>query len=484
MRFQLIFAVLLLCWGKLSAQDFQLSDTDDIAEAEFHVAINPTDTNNIVVCTMHGFAQVTDSYFSIYYTEDFGITWKESNFQGMHSGDEGAGDPVLSFDAEGDLYLVHLVVTKDSNIETVLSKSADKGKSWTKVYNYPAAFTDKPWLAIDRGANSPYKGNIYLPDVIDSVRLITVDQNHTLLHDNIIPNIDHIPSVVVGKNGDVFTSGMRWFANPLELWVQHYTDGGTNLISSVPVVSTPDYTFDVDSISNRFQPCPYLAIDNSDGPYSGRLYYSFTKSEEDQLRYFDVMLSYSDDKGLTWTEPKAVHSNLEYHVQQYYSSLYVNDNGVLLIDWYDRKNYGANSLNTDFFLGISNDGGDTFTEYKMNTQPMDFDVAVDAGLNLGNPISGVNETGLVQDKFSISNIYPQPVKDKLNVDVSLSKAAQLKYQIFSMDGKLLQSANWESHPKGESIMQINAPNIPGTYVLKVVSEHGQFKSFQFIKQGK
>ena len=517
----LLICTMLILAFNLNAQDVQLSDTDDIAEAEFHVAINPTDTNNIVVCSMHGFSGIEDSYFSIYFTENFGGSWELSDFQGKYDGHAGAGDPVLSFDAEGNLYLVHLVGTEDGTaVLTLLSKSVDKGKTWELVYTYPSVFTDKPWLAIDRGPDSPNKGNVYIPDVAGGVRLITLNSDNTLLRDPTIPDIDHLPSVVVGLDGDVYTSGMRWDTDPIELWVQHYSDAGENLISSVPLASTPDYTFDVDDISFRFQPCPYLAIDNSNGPYSGRLYFSYTRSEEDDERFFDVLLRYSDDKGLTWSEPKAVHSNLDFHVQQFYSSLFVNDDGVLIMDWYDRKNFGAESLNTDFFMGVSHDGGDSFTEIKLNTQPMDFQQVVTAGfffgigeyhqlvattktavsfwsdgrkndgdlniyyakVDINNPISGVKEFGLIQDKISISNVYPVPANDKFFVDISLKKSYNIKYQLTDINGKLILDGPWQKYTKGKNTIEVSNNIFSGTYIITLSTDTGYSKSMKLIKE--
>ena len=95
--YKIIFiSVLTLLSLSTIAQDKIIQDSE-LAEAEFHTAINPTNSNNIVVVTMHGFEDVTDSYFSIYYTKDFGESWKKSDFQGMHDGHTGTGDPVMAF---------------------------------------------------------------------------------------------------------------------------------------------------------------------------------------------------------------------------------------------------------------------------------------------------------------------------------------------------------------------------------------------------
>ena len=504
----------------LFAQDKPLTNTEDIAEAEFHTVINPTDNSNIVLTTMHGFEGVDDSYFSIYYSLDFGETWELSAFDGLYPGDAGTGDPVMSFDAEGNLLLVHLVASDDFDVKTIISKSEDKGKTWELAYEYPDPFTDKPWIAIDNNPSSPNFGNIYIIDVTsDGVLLITIDDEFNFVRSTIINDIQQLPNVVVATDGDIFTSGMNWFSDPLEFFVQHFTDAGETLVQSTPLLTTPDYTFDVEDISNRFQNSPQIIIDNSDSDYSGRIYFTVTRSEDDELRFFDVIQMYSDDSGITWSEPKPVHSNLDFHVQQYYPSSYINSEGVVLVDWYDRKNHGEGSAITDFFLGISYDGGESYTEYKLNKSPMDFNVAVNAGsgfgigeyhqmvatkdtvisfwsdgrmndgdlniyyakVDLNNPISGVQETGLVQDKINISNIYPQPCKDEFFIDLALKKEYKLKYELLDINGKLIKDSSFTSYGTGNHTLSINAPPVSGSYLLKISSNTGFFKTMQFFK---
>jgi len=516
--FFLIFSI-FIC--PVFAQDIALTDTDNIAEAEFHTAINPTDESNIVVATMHGFSGFNDSYFDIYYTLDFGKTWQLSDFKGFYPGDAGTGDPVLSFDADGNLFLVHLIATDVFDVFTTLSRSKDKGATWEKVYTYPDPFTDKPWMTIDRNPTSPNFGNIYLVDVTsDGVLLITLDSEFNLLHSTVMTDVNQLPSVVVANDGEIFASGMNWTSDPLDFHAYHFTDAGQTILNSNIVASTPDFTFNVGDISNRFQNSPQLAIDNSNSDYAGRIYFTLTQSESDGQRFFDVIQRYSDDQGLTWSDAKAVHSNLDFHVQQYYPSSFVNSDGVVLVDWYDRKNHGEGSAITDFFLGISYDGGETYSEYKLNSSSMDFNIASQAGFSFGigeyhqlvatqdtvvsfwsdgrkndgdlnifyakvdlnNPISGVQESGLLQDKISISKIYPQPVKGILNIDLQLKKEYAFKYQILDMNGRLIQDSPFQDYSAGKHSLAIPNTLSSGSYILKLSTDTGYFKTMQFIKQ--
>lgn len=510
-----IFSAIILSSLCVKAQD-EVLQSSELVEAEFHTAVNPTDNNNIVLVSMTGFTDGMDLSLVVYFTKDFGETWTKSDFQGLYPGFIGSGDPVISFNNNGDLSLAHLLVNEEEEILTALSSSSDFGETWQLEYLY-SQDSDKPWTTIDKSLSSPYESNIYLTTVTDYVELLCFDEDYTLIHEQSLPNGDHFPCVVTNQSGDVFASSGDW-ADPVNLYISKYSSGGATLEHSTFITSIPDFIFNADEISSRFNPNVYLAIDNSDGPYSGRLYLAYTGSEDVNPEYFNIFLTYSDDDGLTWSTPKIVHSDTTGEVQQFYSSIYVNDNGVLLLDWYDRTNYDSTTLNTDFFLGISNDGGENFTELKLNSQPMDFAITVEAGLgfgigdyhqlvatnstaisfwsdgrtndgdldiyfskvNLENPFVGVTQQSLINDKISVINIYPQPVNDQINFSLQLEDVNNLTFNILSLDGKLVKEGSSTQYTSGVHEVQIPISLSPGQYILQVTSDKGYFNNQKFL----
>ena len=266
------------------------------------------------------------------------------------------------------------------------------------------------------------------------------------------------------------------------VYVQEYSNGGSNLVHSTQIVSFPDYTFNAPDISQRFQPTAYLAIDNSGGSYDGRLYLSYTASESTHPDYFNVYITYSDDNGQNWSTPSIVHSNQQNQVQQFYSSIYVNDNGVLILDWYDRKNHTNTTKLTDFFMGVSYDGGDTFNEIQLNNTSSDFDYVIPsasnfgigeyhqlvatksiavsfwtdgrsndgdlniymAKVNLSSQLS-IKESTLISDKITVSSLYPQPVSNTAHSNIELLEPTKIKYQVSNNLGQLLNNSEWTSY---------------------------------------
>ena len=336
----------------LFGQDVLVADEEE-PEAEFSVAMNPLDTNNIILTTMIGFGESLTGDLRIYYTYDGGDTWGLSDFTGILEGYQGAGDPVLAFDREGNALLVNLSITNDvSMVNTLLSKTTDGGATWELVSELATGFTDKPWIFIDNSEVSPFKDNIYIPLVADEISLYTINNDYETVNIQEIPDGDALPSVVLGKNGDVFTSTLGLGVDN-KIFVQYYTEAGTVLEHSTEVVNFPDYTFNAPTISDRFQPSQYLAMDNSGGLYDGRLYLAYTASEQINPTFFDVFLTYSDDKGESWSTPNIVHNDNVDNVQQFYSSTYVNNEGIEIMHWYDRRNHEASTRLTDFYMGIS-----------------------------------------------------------------------------------------------------------------------------------
>jgi len=515
---KLLILLCVLSYGLVStAQDIIVNDAN-LPEAEFHVAINPNDTNNIIIATIHGFGDANGNNFTIYYTNDFGITWQTSDFHGEHAGYAGAGDPILGFDGEGNVLLVNLTA-QAMEVKTILSKSEDGGATWSLVSNVASGNTDKPWLAVDRNSSSPNYGNIYIPIVENPLMLYTLDDQYNTIHSIPIQNGNHLPSVCVAKNGDLFLSTVN-LTSPNFVFMAQSNDGGASFEHSTEVVSFPDYAFNMPDISKRFQPTVYTAIDNSGETYNGRLYLSYTASEEVNENYFNVYLTYSDDNGLTWSVPKIVHSNQQESVQQFYSSLYVNDNGVLILDWYDRKNFDNTNKKTDFFMGISYDGGDTFTELQLNSLYADFDFVIPSSNNFGigeyhqlvatdniaiafwsdgrtnnqdlniymakvsidDPTTGIEELSTISSNISVSTIYPQPVGNFVNVDIDIRKKAKLKCIIVDNAGQIVFSDTWKTYYVGKQLMNIPCNFKSGIYYLTLMSNNGYFKSLKLIKK--
>jgi len=95
---------------------------EQLPESEIHAAINPKDSSNIIVSFMRqnpiDFTNPLE--IPLYYTKDFGKSWKQSSFVCQPHIDgafiSGGGDPIISYDGSGKAYLtwIYTFLTFDS----------------------------------------------------------------------------------------------------------------------------------------------------------------------------------------------------------------------------------------------------------------------------------------------------------------------------------------------------------------------------------
>jgi hypothetical protein len=73
--------------------------------------------------------------------------------------------------------------------------------------------------------------------------------------------------------------------------------------------------------------------------------------------------------------------------------------------------------------------------------------------------------------------YPNPTKEFLNLKVENYNVENLSYQLFDIQGKLLESKKIES--KETTIVTSNLA--PATYFLKVIESNREIKTFKIVK---
>lgn len=512
---------LLLAFTQCLFGQNQIVEDGALPESELHVAINPTDSNNIVLAVMKGtFDSDTFSRISIYYTKDYGESWQKSAFIGKSPGTFGAGDPVLAFDRKGRVYLVSLTLTPEPNfdIRTLLSWSDDQGATW---HTKPLLDgTDKPWFAIDRSPQSPFVDRKYIPEATFWLECMALGPDDTVLGSATPASGDYdfvqLASVDIQADGDVFVGFYHEKDDEHGLSVARSSNGGVTFSPEVLVANTSMEIFgSITGIYYRLNLSPYIAVDRSDGLYKDRVYYTYTDVEAAQDTIFDVYLSWSDDDGATWATPKKVHENAPAGTQQFYSSIYVTENGTLLLGWYDRRDDPADRL-TDFYLGISHDGGETFQELKVSSEPSDFATIglANNGFGIGDygqivatahtalpfwadgrtndgdmnvyfarvPLNGlpvsVPEIMTVSDNISFGKPYPIPASDVVNVAVSNARPERFASTILSADGKMLEQQDLGAFPAGKNQLAVPVGLYEGPLFLRIETAHGVVRTFK------
>jgi hypothetical protein len=109
-----------------------------------------------------------------------------------------------------------------------------------------------------------------------------------------------------------------------------------------------------------------LAVDYSRGPHHGRLYLTWQDHADNPFGDDLILLSHSDDGGLTWSTPAKVNQTPTntFTDQAFEPAVHVNASGVVAVSYYDFRNdvSGDGALTTDHWIVHSHDGGATWTE--------------------------------------------------------------------------------------------------------------------------
>ena len=195
----------------------------------------------------------------------------------------------------------------------------------------------------------------------------------------------------VDANGNVHITFSGVTSNGVYFFHTVSEDGGKTY--SNPVVISQYYGTEINAGAKedviginygRLYPCPQLAIDKSGGANAGNLYFTWTANgiSSNIGQGLDIYFSKSTDNGKTWSQPMVVNDDEKNdNTQNYYSSLAVNEDGVVALVWYDRRDDPQNTL-THYYIAYSFDGGNTFTKnVPISTAATDFTYI---GQNNGN----------------------------------------------------------------------------------------------------
>lgn len=187
---------------KNASDEFKLSNSSSrsASEGEAHIAVNPTDSLNIVLSYMLLTPQ-TGLTFPIFVSKDGGDTWSQRtlNTSLIFNLDinlliAGGGDPMFAFDANGKLYFSSLLAGIDTSIistDLVMRMywawSDDGGDTWNylpgkgkfvsegalsfftgeAVPPYGDGVPDRQWMACDL-SGGPYANSLYLASLFVS----------------------------------------------------------------------------------------------------------------------------------------------------------------------------------------------------------------------------------------------------------------------------------------------------------------------------
>jgi hypothetical protein len=178
--------------------------------------------------------------------------------------------------------------------------------------------------------------------------------------------------IAVGPNGStnggcvILVTSAQPINNPT-YYFHRSTDGGQTFtqVSSLTVAGIVGYFNSVSrhTINNaRTRPYPFIAMDNSNGPYRGRLYLVYASNDPaGNGNKPDIKLQYSTNMGTSWSSWVRVNddSSPQTHDQWSPTIWCEPQTGILYISWYDDRS-NASSYMTDRYATYTTNGGASF----------------------------------------------------------------------------------------------------------------------------
>jgi hypothetical protein len=313
-------------------------NTDNTSEAqnEPSVAVDPRNSNHIVVGANNWQSGTGQFEVYAYVTFNGGQTWTASQpYINRNASRLNAADPTVAFGADGTVYLA-FVAFAPADGAVALSSSKDGGLTWASQ-SWASSFTggaaDKPTLAVGNGTiYALWQGtSLYVRSSADggtnwgTIRSIETNGRNA--------------SALVDRNG---------------ILTVFYTAG-----SFVRVARDSGSQFTVNTVAKAAalapRPTHYRASNYPTAAQApdGSFYVAWADGRN-LSRGNDILISRSADNGSTWSNPAVVNSDAG-NADQLMPALTVDSSGTVNLAWLDTRN-DPNKYNYDVYLARSRDG--------------------------------------------------------------------------------------------------------------------------------
>lgn len=341
------------------------------------IAINKKNPNNILA------ASILDQVF---YSEDGGLTWTNDTLKSSYGV---WGDPVLVAGNKGEFYFLHLSDPTGKNWRSeeildriVCQRSDDGGKSFNDGgymgLNHPKD-QDKQWAITNLKTGTIYSTWTQFDKYGSSDSLMesnimfskSIDQGETW-SDAI--DISEIPGgcldddnttegavPAVSPEGDIYVA----WSNKGEIFFDKSTDDGQTWLEQDHIIAQHFGGWEIEIPGlQRANGMPITVCDVSEGPHKGNIYVTWVDNRNGD---YDVWISKSLDKGKSWSEAKKINDDESKKDQFFCWTSCDPITGYLYSVFYDRRNY--DDLQTDVYMAVSKDGGETWKNMKISEKP-------------------------------------------------------------------------------------------------------------------
>ena len=337
-------------------------DSSGQNQNETSVAVSPGDPLRVVGAWNDYFVVTPGQNTVIGYgwTDNGGQTWQSGrvNFTSLPA-TLSTGDPALASDSLGNFHL-GILAYNGTGAGILMSRSTNGGASWSEPFRLDNG-GDKEYPIVDLRDDSVHvvwentgaqfnQGIFYAKSTDHGVSYsprVQISKNGGGTNNGATPSI--------GPNGEVY---VVWGNFGNTIWFQRSLNGGTTWLPTDKTVRT-DVNTPPSPLNGNFRnpPIPSSACDAGSGPFSGRIYVVWG---DDRFGDPDILLSWSDDQGDSWSAPIRVNDDVIGNgADQFFPWVHVEANGHVHVTFLDRREDPNNFL-IGTYLATSTDGGVSF----------------------------------------------------------------------------------------------------------------------------
>ena len=358
-------------------------------QSEIHISINKTNPQVLLLSSQSNF--INNSVQGAYWSTNGGVNWTGSD--NLPNGAFGRGDPSTAFDAAGNGYISTMnavSINAPSSNGYLMQKTTNNGTTWQPQVQATGVINnfDKEMICADDIQTSPYANNVYgawsvlvanpSQDFVQFNR--STNQATTFSAPaNLKAGWGQGTNVQTGPNGEVYVcwadynnSSTDWTSKGLGF--TRSINGGVVFVAYQRVIS---YT-GIRTYNNltqddqnplfggiRVNDFPSMAVDKSAGARRGRIYVVVPVRENGNGKAV-IQISWSDNRGDTWTTPKTISINNGR--QNWFPWISVDaTNGNIYVIYYSLD--GTTGFGTNTYVAVSNDGGATFINQLVSDVP-------------------------------------------------------------------------------------------------------------------
>jgi hypothetical protein len=308
-----------------------------------------------------GFVNPSATISGYGYSVDRGVTWVDGGSVPNGSGASVYGDPSVVVTNSGQWVFTSLDLGGTNGLAVNRARFHNGTLTWNPSVKYidGGAFLDKEFVEYDPATNRIYM--TYTQTSLGQGKLtVSTDEGATWSSPVQVGSggsaTGYYPAV--GNNGEVYVSWLNGLGQGNARLFARYSSNGGQTWASAAVqvvqlggsVGSPPQCFNR-SFNVTF---PSMSVDRSNGPHRGRAYFCYTNGAPGN---YDTFVSYSDDKGQTWSTP--FHLDDETNTsEQFWPQVHVSPiDGRVSVGWYDRRNATNNNSLCDYYITQSVDGG-------------------------------------------------------------------------------------------------------------------------------